>query len=256
MSTLMRQQQLLLEALFDWPPLDALRAIAPHIIDAGGRGMKVYQANGHMLAQRALQSAYPVLAQLLGPESFADLARALWHAHPPMRGDIAQWGAPLADFVRVSPQLQDEPYLPDVARAEWALHQCSTAVNIDPDWSTLALLTTHDPQHLRFTPAAGFAVVQSPWPVASILGAHLAQEPSLEVAGQQLRAAVAQDCVIWRQGLQPQVRASQCGEAGFLLALLAGQTIGAALDAAPSLDFETWLPLAVQTKLICSVHPA
>ena len=80
MSTLATQQQALLEALLAWPADDAMQKIAAHAIDPRARGLKAYQANGHALAERALQAAYPVVAQLLGDESFADLARALWHA--------------------------------------------------------------------------------------------------------------------------------------------------------------------------------
>ena len=84
--SLLAQQQALLNALFDWPRPDATQFIAAYARQSCARGLKVYQANGHLLAERALQAAYPVVAQLLGGESFADLARAVWHAHPPLRG--------------------------------------------------------------------------------------------------------------------------------------------------------------------------
>jgi hypothetical protein len=253
MTWLARQQQSLIDALFAWPSTDAIKVLASYADTTRVSGLKVYQANGHALAQRALQAAYPVVAQLVGPDSFSDLARAFWHACPPQRGDIAQWGEELAAFLQGSEQLHDEPYLPDVARVEWGMHLCASAAQTETGLSTLALLTTQDPAQVRIELAAGCAVVRSAWPVASILGAHLQQHPTFEVVGQQLRAGLAQDVVVWRQGLQPRVREATAAEAAFLMALLQSHTLAAALDGAPGLDFSQWLPQAVHSGLFGSV---
>ena len=250
MSALAQQQQLLLSALLAWPAGPAIKNIAANAQDTRARGLKVYQANGHALAQSALQAAYPVVAQLVGDESFADLARALWHAEPPTRGDVACWGNGLAEFLQTSAQLQDEAYLPDVARVEWALHQCSGAPDAQPDLPTLALLTTQDPEQLQLRLSPGCAVVRSVWPIASIVGAHLEGNPSLQEAGAQLRRSEAQNTIIWRAGLRPCARLAMAGEADVLCALLADGTLAHALDAGPELDFGQWLPLAVQTGLV------
>lgn len=253
MSRLAQQQQLLLDALLAWPAGNAIKKLAACAHDPGARGLKVYQANGHALAQSALQAAYPVVAQLIGDEGFADLVRALWHAYPPQRGDVAQWGADLAGFLENSAQLQDEPYLPDVARVEWALHLCAGAPDAEPDLTTLALLTTQAPEQLQLRLAPGCAVLRSTWPVASIVGAHLDGSPSLQEAGAQLRRHEAQDVVVWRAGLRPRTRLALAGEADGLQVLLAGGSLAQALDAAPELDFSQWLPLAVQSGLVLAV---
>lgn len=223
-------------------------------MDPRARGLKAYQANGHALAERALLAAYPVVAQLLGGESFADLARALWHAQPPTRGDVGCWGEGLAAFLHGSAQLRDDPYLPDVARAEWALHRCAGAADADPDLASLALLTTQAPEAVGLVLAPGCAVVRSAWPVASILGAHLDGSPSLQEAGAQLRRGEAQDAVVWRAGLRPRVRLALAGEADGLNVLLRGHSLADALEAAPALDFGQWLPLAVQSGLVLAAR--
>lgn len=250
MRDLAAQQQVLLRALLDWPPEDATKLIAAEAEDTWARGLKAYQTNGHMMAQRVLLAAYPVVAQLLGEESLADLARAVWHAHPPLRGDLALWGEALPDYLAQSPQLQDEPYLADVARAEWALHRCATAADAAADAASLGLLTTEDPDQLTLSLAPGCTVVCSPWPVASILGAHLDGRPSLAEVGNALRAGVAEDVVVWRQAMRPQCRAALPGEAGLLARLLSGSSLGQALDPSPDLDFAQWFPQAVASQLI------
>jgi hypothetical protein len=253
MSTLARQQQLLLDALLTWPAGDAIKNIADNAKDTRARGLKVYQANGHALAHSALLAAYPVVAQMLGDQSFANLARALWHAQPPTRGDIAQWGGDLAGFVQTSAQLQDEPYLPDVARVEWALYQAAGALDAEPDLTTLALLTTAEPEDVQLHLAPGCAVLRSAWPVASIVGAHLDGSPSLQEAGAQLRRGEAQDAVVWRAGLRPRMRMALTGEVDAVRLLLEGGSLAQALNVAPDLDFGQWLPLAVQTGLVLAV---
>ena len=262
MTPLALQQQALLDALFFWPADSAMKNIAAYAQDAGARGLKAYQTNGHALAERALQAAYPVVAQLLGEESMADLARALWHAHPPTCGDAAQWGGALAEFVRHSAQLQDEPYLADVAAAEWALHTCATAPDApqdaQPDVASFALLAEHDPGALALQLAPGTAAVCSAWPVADIVLAHQALHtaavaiapPTLAQVGQKLRDGVAQEAVIWREQLAPRLRPALPGEAALLGMLLAGKSLGEALEDSPALDFGAWFPLAVQTGLV------
>lgn len=232
----------------------AIINIADYVYLTGARGLKAYQNNGHMLAVRSLLAAYPVLAQLLGTDSFASLSRALWHAHPPARGDLAQWGGDLAGFISASAQLADDPYLADVARVEWALHTCAGCADRAAEPATFQLLVQHDSAALRLVLAPGCAVLQSAWPVASIVIAHLQvsvqTRAGLEAIGEKLRAGVAESAVVWRVGHQPQVREAVRGEAQMLAVLLADRSLHDAVQAAATLDFNAWLPMAVQTGLL------
>jgi hypothetical protein len=257
MNTLAEQQQALLDALFSWPSQEASQRLSTYAEGVGAspqRGLKTYQSNGHMLAERALRAAFPVLAQMLGDASFADLARAFWHAHPPLRGDIAHWGQALADFVRGSAQLQDAPYLPDVALAEWALHDAATLPDRTADLGTLALLTSEDPQTLTLELAPGQTTLSSAWPLASLVLAHKVGQPTLVEVASHLHDRMAQEVVIWRAGWQPQLRLALPGEVILLRSLQAGVTLGPAVDASAALDFSQWLPLAVQTGLVLGVR--
>lgn len=260
-SLLALQQQALLDALFAWPRNSATNNLAKYIDSTGARGLLSYQTNGHELAQRALAAAYPVLVQLLGDDSFAALARAFWHAEPPQRGDLAQWGADLPDFVRGSEQLSNEPYLGDVARIEWALHCTAGSADRVAEPTTFALLMANDPADLQLVLAPGCVALRSPWPAASIVTAHLlADSSALATAGQKLNEGVAEDAVVWREHLRPRLREALPGEADFVSALqndagLAGN-LGGAVDAAPALDFAVWLPLAVQSGLLLGVKIA
>lgn len=254
MSALARQQQALLDALMAWPPQGAIKNLANYAVDTRARGLKAYQSNAHALAQRALEGAYPVLARMLGDESFAALARAFWHAHPPQCGDVARWGQALAEFVDGDPQLTGEPFLGDVARCEWALHRAAFVADSVAEPATLSLLATEDPATVALELAAGTAVLQSVWPVVSLWQAHTGGEPSMAQAGRMVQERVGQDAVVWREGLRPRLRQALPDEIQLLLALERGDSVLAAVESAPMLDFAQWLPLAVSGGLVLRAH--
>ena len=255
MSGLAAQQQALLEALFLSPTENAIENDSVSAIKTPARGLKAYKSNAHALAERVLQAAYPVLTQLLGAQSMGALARTFWHVHPPVCGDLTQWGGALPEFVRASEQLAGEPYLADVARVEWVLHVGATAADGVADYASLALLTQPDSGDVRLQLAPGCAVLQSPWPVVSLVNAHVGGEPTLADAGLRRHAGTGEVALMWRAGWRMQVREALDGELALVSALLAGHSLGYALDAAPALDVPVWLPMAVQTGLLLGARP-
>jgi hypothetical protein len=259
MSELAQQQQALLAALWDSRHEDAAARL-PGFAEQGAqavRGLRAYRTNGRELAARALAGAYPVVAQLLGEDNFRALARSLWLAQPPQRGDMAQWGGELATHIESLPELAEaEPYLADVARVEWALHRAATAADAEPDFASFQLLAQLDPAQLALRLAPGTALLSSPWPAASIVLAHLQGEPSLQQAGELLRGRVAETALVWRQGLKPGLRGLAAPEAVFLAALQDRRSLADSLQAAPELNFNEWLAPAVQSGLVTGAEPA
>lgn len=268
-TTLAQQQRDLLSAIFTTKNIAAQAAniLATTINTSKNniktRGLLTYQANAAASAVRSLQTAYPVIAQLLGEDAFEHLARDFWAQHPPTRGDLAQWGSELHAFMTSILALQTEPYLSDVARTEWALHTAAITADQVANVTTFALLTEHDPDALTLQLAPGTALIHSDYPVASILVAHLyanlPASPSFEEVGQKLRHNVAETALVWRQGLRPVVAICAVGEANFIRQLLSDKSLLAALempsacDSASDLacfDFNTWLPQAVQSGLL------
>jgi hypothetical protein len=218
------------------------------------RGLQVYQANRAVLAERTLASTYPVIAQLIGAESFEPLARHFWQQHPPQRGDMGQWGAMLPEFLAAATQLADEPFLADVARIEWALHRAATAPDAALDAASFALLAGADdkPASLRLSPSV--YTLASAYPVVSIVNAHLQSQPTLDEAAALLRLGVGERGLVWRQGFKPMVRTLGAAEHQLITALQNSLALDTALeqaiDAEPDFDFNTWLAQAVQTGLV------
>jgi hypothetical protein len=237
--------------------LDALLQARPPGPDAPwqGPGLGAYRANAHAHAERALFDAYPVVAALVGGEAFEALARALWHHQPPERGDLAEWGATLPSFIEAQADLASLPYLPDTAQLEWALHQASRAGDAPSDAASFALLETEAPERLRLRLAPGTVVVRSPWPVLSVLDAHLHGEPDFATVAQRLRDGVAENVRVWRQGAAVRLTPIDDALARFEAALLGGHTLGQALNDTP-IDPVAWLGEAVRSGLCVGVAPA
>ena len=258
MSALGGQQQALLAAL--WQPrhadaIDSLALYAGPMETArqkqAERGLKAYRANAVELAQRALGGAFPVLALLLGEDNFGALARSFWQRKPPMRGDLAQWGEALPEQIESLPDLRDqEPYLADVARVEWALHAAATAADGRSDAASFSLLAQCDPADITLTLGPGVAGLASAYPVVSVIAAHLEGEPSLEQAGQRLRDGVGETALVWRQGFKPMLRHAAAGEMAFIVALQGKASLLDSLAAAPQIDFIDWLVAAVKRGLL------
>ena len=179
---LQAQQQQLLEALnYAWPTVEANTHLASQQTwptSQYQRGLQAYRSNGGALAERVLVAAYPTLNRLMTEESFASLARHLWRVAPPAQGDLAQWGGRLADFLRQQEDLMaHEPYLPDVAALEWAVHCASTAADGE---------TADD--------MAVCAVIDSDYAIVDYLnGAEVTPD------------SAAQAAMVYRQGLKPRV---------------------------------------------------
>lgn len=235
-----RRQQRLLQALW--------REAAPHD-EWSPHGLAAYRANAGALAERALASAFPTVAALVGDESFAALARDFWQQHPPTRGDIGQWGDALPGFIAGNAQLASEPYLADSAALDWRVHQASRDEDAPPTTPDLTLLAHADPARLRLHFAPGFALLPSEWPVVTIWRAHHADAGFAEVRA-AFDAQQRETALVFRDGFAVRVESLDPAEAGFTGALLEGRSLAEALDlpSSAALAFDQWLVRALSSR--------
>jgi hypothetical protein len=262
-SSLASDQSALLHALMAWPREPDAQAVErlavmPHALAA--RGLHAYRANAHAGAVSALRAAYPVLEQMLGSDSFEAMAKAFWHQHPPLRGDWACWGAALPEFLERDEQLADVPFLPDMARLEWSLHELAVAPDAVQDPASFALLTAADPERLHLQLAPHRPVWHSAWPVLALFQAHPQRgaETQADAAGlvhaqSLLGQGAGQSVLLYRDGWRCTAREALAGEAQWLAAIDAGDSVAQALERSPDLDFAGWLQTALQTRLLIAV---
>jgi len=222
-----------------------------------GQGLDAYRGNAAAIAERALAAAFPTVQQLVGDESFAQLARAFWHRPPPRVGDLARYGEALPAAIADDPQLASEPYLADVARVDWAVHAIEHAADVPAPPAGLPLLGELDPSQLRLQLRPGLMCIASRWPLVTIWQAHRSSDVDrFAPVRQALADRMAETALVarpqWRATVDPIDHAS----ARFMAALLASASLAQALDAAgATFSFEIWLHDALCQRWLQAVEP-
>ncbi|WP_377703702.1 DUF692 family multinuclear iron-containing protein [Pseudoduganella sp. UC29_71] len=224
-------------------------ALATFRGDANEHRYALYRGNMSTTWHKTLSNAYPVIAQLVGEEFFGGLSGEYGRAHPSASGDLNQFGADFAAFLSDFPHTADLPYLPDMARLEWALHRAHYAP--DAPAVTAADVAAVPPEeieaaHLPLRPAC--SLFASDWNVVQLWQAHQPDGPPFpDHMDRPSHALVARPR--WKMVLLPLTPASHAA----LAVLASGGSFGAVLDAAFDIDeafdvathLQQWLEHAV-----------
>ena len=150
---------------------DAGLAQAPFAVAAR---LRVYRHHFFLSLTEALAAVYPVVSRIVDEHFFVWLAHEFLRANPPRDPRLSQYGGSFALFIERFAACKGLPYLVDVARLEWALHESLHA----PDEAPLmpgALRSLGDPRSLRLPFLQSVRYLDSPWPVARIWTWHRVQ---------------------------------------------------------------------------------
>lgn len=129
----------------------------------------VYRNNSALAEIGALREQFPTVLQLVGEVAFSGLARAFARKNPPRSPILGDYGEDFPDFVAdflSEYGAEETPFLPDVARLDWACLRALRAEEAEP--CDVARLAALDPARIgaasaRMHPAV--AVVASDWPL-------------------------------------------------------------------------------------------
>lgn len=214
--------------------VDALlgRGEPPADLRDGARGLAVYRNNLRALSAQALAVPFERLRNELGDDEFASLAWTFWRQHPPVSGDLGQWGGALDAFL--VERAGEASGLPDLARLGWALHCAERAADAALDADSLNLLGTTPPEQLWLQLRPGVALLaqrDGPW-------------------------------IVWRRGWRGESQPVTAGEAAFVRAVLDGVNLADALEGAAvkgsgaeaDFDFGAWLQAALQNAWLQGVR--
>jgi hypothetical protein len=187
-------------------------------------GLEVYRNTARSNLDGALADTYPVVRRLVGDAFFFEAARRYARAHPSASGDLNEHGARLAAFLAGYEHAGDLPYLPGVARLEWACHECSRSADAGAlDFTQLARVPPARFARLRFTLHPAVRLVRSRHPIAAI---WLANQSDRD--GVPERVEGAEHVVVRREDLAVRVPCVEACEWQFLAALARGATLGEA----------------------------
>ncbi|MEJ6004131.1 putative DNA-binding domain-containing protein [Paucibacter sp. AS339] len=208
------------------------------------RGLQAYRLNAQALSAKALASVYGRVEAELGAESFRAMAWAFWRSSPPELGDLACWGADLADFLDAQEGM--DAWLIDLARLEWAAHQVEQSADEEPDAQSWPLLARLDPAVLGLRLPAALQLLridEQAWQRWQGEGGLTDQLPRMV------------SVLLWRQGWRVQARVSPDAERPFIAALQSGASLDAALQqAGPEFDFSLFLQDALRLGFLQAVY--
>lgn len=187
-------------------------------------GIAVYRANLLAARHRALAESYPVALRLVGEAFFAEAARLHAGVEPSRSGDLRAYGAGFADFIASYPPAAGLPYLPDVARLEWAVHECRHGPDgVVFDFPGLGRVAPAALAGVRIFVHPAARRVASCHPILAIWEAN--QEGR---DGTPSRDAGPDRVLVRRDGLDPAPVAVSIAEWGLLEAFGRGATLGEA----------------------------
>ena len=210
-------------------------------------GLDAYRGTAEAAAVRALTATFPTVAALVGEADCGHLARAYLHDDPPRDGDLGEWGADFAAWLRGRAALAEWPYLGDCAALDHAVHRCERAADALFDSASLALLESTDPARLHLQLRPGSAVLASPWPIVTIHAAHRDPAADFATARAALAARRGEQALVVRAGWRAAVLAIDAPTAGFTRSLLDGLDLAGALDRAGThFGFTAWLADALR----------
>lgn len=191
-------------------------------------GLATYRSNMLANLHAALASTYPVMRRLVGAAFFREAAARFARAHPSTSGDLSLYGADFAAFLADYPFARELPYLPDVARLEWACHESFHAGEAPAlDAVALAAVARERQGEIRFRLHPAVRLVASVHPVMSIWEAN---QPERD--GTPEVCTGAEHVIVRREELTVRLGRVAPAEWRFVAALARGETLEAAVDAA------------------------
>jgi hypothetical protein len=201
--------------------------------------------------RNALGATYRVVRELTGKPFFDTAVDAFVAAYPSTGGDLNIYGDAFPAFLATYPHAAQLPYLPDVARLEWAMDEAHRAADAEGDahrtLSVLATIPADDVALQRFTVDPSCRLLRSAFPVLRIWQAHqdtASGDLSIEFgAGDDYLLVRREDgrVVVERVG---------AGDFAWLAALAAGADLAQALDAAFDADATFDLGTALRTYIL------
>jgi hypothetical protein len=191
---------------------------------------------------RALSQLYPVTMRLLGQQFFDGMVCRYMRITPSLSPDLADYGSSFAEFIEGFEPAAGLPYLPDVARLEWAWHRAfsaadETALNID----ALSEVPESDRARLLFALPASASLLASQYPVQRIWQVNQedwsgSEEVNLDEGAARL--------IIWRRGYDMRIDSLHDSEWSLLSALTQNMPMRKLSRSFP--DMATLLPHCVE----------
>lgn len=208
-------------------------AAVPHAVAGASAAQRVkrfnvYRNNVHAGLVAALRARFPVVERLVGGAFFQAMTLVFIDQHPPRSPILATYGGAFADFVAGFAPAADLPYLPDVARLEWARNAAyHSADDVTVDIAAVAAAPAEVLGDVRLLLHPATAIIPSPYPIVSIWRTNTHDDVVAPIGPDH-----AAECgLVTRPGLDVLVTGLPAACVPFLAALTRGDGLAAAAAA-------------------------
>jgi hypothetical protein len=236
--TLLELQNALRRSLCDHDDGEAAAMLAAPV--APNR-LDIYRNTFVVGLTKALRLSYPAVHRLVGDDFFESVAGAFIAEFPPRSAYLDDYGAEFSQFLLHFPSASGLPYLPHVARLEWAVSRAIHAADVESlEPAGLAALAPEDHGRVCFMPHPSVGLVRADYPVDSIWRGVLGRDDAM-LAALDLDAGPVH-LLVQRLADGVEVLRLEASAWSFAAALCSGRPLQAALDAA--IDFDPTVLLA------------
>lgn len=247
---------------------DAREPVSAGIVRDGPRlsGQQTVEIYRHAYIARlseCLRDDFSVLAATLGDQRFAELCQRYIAAHPSRSPSLNLFGRHMPDVCLSATGLLNAPaFYADLARLEWALVEVTHAATSAPlELTELQAIPAVAWAQARLVGSEALRLLTFEYPVNAHYQTYRRQAEILPLPAAQTCATAVyrRELILWRMDLTPAMT-------GVLSALLAGSTIGQALERihVPGLDsaaqaeaersvmtwFQAWMSSGFFTEIV------
>lgn len=191
-----------------------------------GRFM-IYRSNVVSSLISSLRDIFPLIEKLTGEDFAKNIFGSFIFSHPPRVACLIAYGGELPSFIGNFEPAASLPYLSDIARLEWALHESYYAPDDSPlRPEDLAGLMTGDLGALRLPLRSSIRLIESFWPLLEIRNFCLRDD-----SGDERLDLDQGGCrfMTLRRGLNAEIVPLSSCECFFLDCLRKGMTLGDSL---------------------------
>lgn len=217
-------------------------------------GFWVYRNNLRGNLCDALADCYPTVLKLVGERYFSQCARQYLRSQPSRSGDLHHFGEHFADTAEQVPGAKALPYLGDMARLEWLMHESFHAADVTAlkaDQLDPRILAAPERWLIDFHPSVRICI--SNHPVMRIWTFNQDDSGDTLALG-----STGQSVLLFRSGLEVSLASISRPTAVWIQQLMDGAPLGNATENAlitdPDFDVQTSLTQLFAEALIVGVE--
>lgn len=214
--------------------------------------LQIYRNNIFTTLTEALKNIYPVIESLVGEAFFAGAASHYMTLHPPISGDLNEFGHLFSEFLLQFKPAQSLPYLSDIARLEWAYHEVFSEEESSLfDLGKLATVPEEKYNIIQFQLHPACRLLSSAFPILDIWRVCQVKDDDEGIVD---LAEGGQELLIIRRQLEVTFEKLSKGEFALLNALKKGALFADACSDALYVESDIDINLCLQKHLLqCSI---